>query len=307
MDSESPKDKDASISAKGLSSSMSIEESEEPTSPGSNSSGSIFNGSDHDGESEESIREKQLRPQISRASSTNAVGGISLERTWTNKSTTTKSDPAFEIDFDDNDRGNPQNWPTWYKGVVIGVMSYATTCIVLFSTSYTSAIPGLQGAFGITDTVGVLGMTTYMIGRYKPLNSAHSFLTSSGIAIGVVVLAPLSEMYGRRPIYVVSSRSFSPLCSALRFSREHGNDSDHPVLRSILRISFDFQCARIRERHSRRGVSGIGFLNMVDRTNQRTRDWSCCRGLCLPIPWLEMDELGRSHSCRCRLDHGLAR
>lgn len=147
----------------------SIEESEEPVSPGSNASGSVYDASEH-GDSE-SLREKQLRPTISRASSTNAVGGItpSLHRTTTNKTTSTSGDPAFEVDFDDDDPGNPQNWPMWYKSIIIGTMSYSTTCIVLYSTSYTSAIPGLQGAFGISETEGVLGMTTYMLGK----NDSH--------------------------------------------------------------------------------------------------------------------------------------
>ena len=137
-------------------------------SPLSNSSESIFDLSDHEDESEKQNRGAQLRPTISRASSTNAVGGVlpALERTRTNKSTATTSDPAFEIDFEDgDDQRNPQNWPVWYKGVIIAAMSYSTTCIVLYSTSYTSAIPGMQSAFGISDTEGVIGMTTYMLGK----------------------------------------------------------------------------------------------------------------------------------------------
>lgn len=43
--------------------------------------------------------------------------------------------------------------------------------------------------FNITEeTLAVLGITTYMI----------------GLALGSVILAPLSEMYGRRPIYLVA-------------------------------------------------------------------------------------------------------
>lgn len=42
--------------------------------------------------------------------------------------------------------------------------------------------------FGITNSEGILGMTTYLM----------------GIAVGSVVLAPLSEMYGRRPVYAVA-------------------------------------------------------------------------------------------------------
>jgi MFS family permease len=46
-----------------------------------------------------------------------------------------------------------------------------------------------------SETIPVLGITTYMI----------------GLAIGSVVLAPLSEMYGRRPIYLVAMAMFGIL------------------------------------------------------------------------------------------------
>ena len=101
-------------------------------------------------------------------------------------------DPAFEVDFEVGDRGNPQNWSSWYKCLVIGVMSYATTCVVLYSTSYTSAIPGIVDTLGASNIEGVLGLTTYLL----------------GVAAGSVILAPLSEMYGRRPVYVLSLVAF---------------------------------------------------------------------------------------------------
>lgn len=47
-------------------------------------------------------------------------------------------------------------------------------------------------AFGISDNEGILGVTTYLI----------------GMAVGSVILAPLSEMYGRRPIYVAALAGF---------------------------------------------------------------------------------------------------
>nr|OQO21459.1 hypothetical protein B0A51_11777 [Rachicladosporium sp. CCFEE 5018] len=173
---------------------------EDPMSPASNSSDtdSISTTSDH---SEHSYHSRyshdyygnELRPHLSRVSSTGAVGGViptQLSRSRTNKSTVTNNtiDPAFEVDFEVGDKGNPQDWPTWYKGIIIGVMSYATTSVVLYSTSYTSAIPGMQTEWGISDNTGILGVTTYML----------------GMACGAVVLAPLSEMYGRRPIYIVA-------------------------------------------------------------------------------------------------------
>ena len=175
-------EKEADISMRRVSH-MSIED---PMSPGSNSSDSIYEDSEHEYDAD--FNENYLRPQMSRSSSTNAVGGVvpTLERNLTKSSTITNSDPAFEIDFEEDAQDNPQDWPLWYKGIILAVMSYSTTAVVLFSTSYTSAIPGLESAFGISDSVGILGVTTYLI----------------GMAAGSVILAPLSEMYGRRPIYV---------------------------------------------------------------------------------------------------------
>jgi MFS family permease len=59
----------------------------------------------------------------------------------------------------------------------------------MYSTSYASGIPGMMNDFHITnETVVVLGITTYLM----------------GLAAGSLVLAPLSEMYGRRPTYLVA-------------------------------------------------------------------------------------------------------
>jgi MFS family permease len=94
----------------------------------------------------------------------------------------------FEVDFEEDEKGNPMTWPLWYKGFIITIMSYATTTVVLYSTSYTSAIPGLMDDLGISRDTSILGMTTYLL----------------GMACGSVVLAPLSEMYGRRPVYITA-------------------------------------------------------------------------------------------------------
>jgi MFS family permease len=66
----------------------------------------------------------------------------------------------------------------------------------MYSTSYTSGIPGIMKTFHITEeTIAILGITTYML----------------GLALGSVILAPLSEMYGRRPIYLVAIVMFGLL------------------------------------------------------------------------------------------------
>ena len=187
MDSNPPKEHEGAVTTRRISH-MSIED---PQSPASSSGDSIY-----EEEYEEDFRENYLKPHLSRASSTNAVGNVAptleLQRTWTSRTSGTLTDPAYEVDFEDEELGNPQNWPLWYKGIVLGVMSYSTTSVVLFSTSYTSAIPGMMKAFGISDNEGILGVTTYLL----------------GMAVGSVILAPLSEMYGRRPIYVAALGGF---------------------------------------------------------------------------------------------------
>ncbi len=49
--------------------------------------------------------------------------------------------------------------------------------------------------FGASEPVAILGVTTYML----------------GLAVGSVLLAPVSEIYGRRPVYAVSMFIFAVL------------------------------------------------------------------------------------------------
>lgn len=113
----------------------------------------------------------------------------------TTVTTNMTTDPRYEIDFDDNGE-NPQDWPMARKALVIFIMSYSTLVVVMYSTSYTSGIPGMMATFGIhSKTLVVLGITTYL----------------AGLAVGSLLLAPLSEMYGRRPVYLIAVAAFTIL------------------------------------------------------------------------------------------------
>lgn len=97
--------------------------------------------------------------------------------------------PDFEVTFDpSSDRDNPRDWPLWYQGWVIFAVSYSTWVVVLYSTSYTATLPGLMSEFGETNpTVVTLGVTTYLL----------------GLACGSLVVAPMSELFGRRRVYLL--------------------------------------------------------------------------------------------------------
>jgi hypothetical protein len=113
----------------------------------------------------------------------------------TTVTTNATQDPRFELDFDDGGE-NPQDWPMVKKAMVIFFMSFSTLVVVMYSTSYTSGIPGMMKTFGIeSKTLVVLGITTYLC----------------GLAMGSLLLAPLSEMYGRRPVYLIAVAAFTVL------------------------------------------------------------------------------------------------
>lgn len=102
----------------------------------------------------------------------------------------------FEVYFGENDPMNPQDWPFWYRSWSLFCIAFSSLVVSLYSTIYTSSIPGLEKEFDISNTIiPTLGVTTYLI----------------GIGLGSVVQAPLSEVLGRRPIYLISMSIFSVL------------------------------------------------------------------------------------------------
>jgi multidrug resistance protein len=100
--------------------------------------------------------------------------------------------PEFEVYWEHGDTENPRLWPLWYKGLTIAAMSLGATVVSLSSTLYTSGIPGVQEDFGISKLEALLGVTTYLL----------------GMGIGGVLFAPLSELVGRRPVYIISMTAF---------------------------------------------------------------------------------------------------
>jgi multidrug resistance protein len=137
---------------------------------------------------------QSIQQTLSRNAGLEEPGNKSMAHITT-VSTNMTTDPRYEIDFDD-DGENPQDWPIAKKAAIIFFMSFSTLVVVMYSTSYTSGIPGMMATFGIhSKTLVVLGITTYL----------------AGLALGSLLLAPLSEMYGRRPVYLIAVATFTVL------------------------------------------------------------------------------------------------
>ncbi|KAK4124624.1 MFS general substrate transporter [Parathielavia appendiculata] len=118
----------------------------------------------------------------------NPPSALAHTATRTSVTSSASRPPDYEVTLDATDPENPRNWPLWYRTYTVLAVSYATWVVVLYSTSYMAAIPGLMADFGVADKpLATMGLTSYLL----------------GLAAGSVVVAPMSELYGRRAVYLV--------------------------------------------------------------------------------------------------------
>ncbi|KAJ5600183.1 hypothetical protein N7450_001250 [Penicillium hetheringtonii] len=128
-------------------------------------------------------------------------------------------DRQFEVTWEASDRQNPRTWPVWYRSFIVASMSFSTTVVyeippllfdffmVIYTTMYTSGVKGMQEAFDISSEIVVLlGLTTNLF----------------GLALGSVVLSSLLEIYGRRPVYLVSVLLFGLLILPVALAKNIG-------------------------------------------------------------------------------------
>ncbi len=99
-----------------------------------------------------------------------------------------EKDP-FEVGWDggDADALCPRSMAAARKWVIVSVTCLGSACVTCASSIYTSSYTGMDAEFGNSTLVATLGLSTFVL----------------GIALGPA-WSPLSEFYGRRPIYVGS-------------------------------------------------------------------------------------------------------
>ncbi|OTA99526.1 hypothetical protein M426DRAFT_67665 [Hypoxylon sp. CI-4A] len=95
-------------------------------------------------------------------------------------------------DGGDADPLNPRSLSTARKWLIVSVVSVSALDVTFTSSVYTSTFDQITQEFGISDLVATVGLSLYLI----------------GLAFGPLFLGPLSEFYGRRPIYLISLTLF---------------------------------------------------------------------------------------------------
>lgn len=117
-------------------------------------------------------------------------------------SSTEAADLGRLVTFGEGDKTNPLNMPESRKWAFLLVTATCSLCVTCTSSVVTTAYTGLERDFGISHEVAILGLSLFV----------------AGLGTGPLLLAPFSEFYGRRPVYIVSFSAFWLLGFPVAFS-----------------------------------------------------------------------------------------
>jgi multidrug resistance protein len=92
------------------------------------------------------------------------------------------------LTFVPDDQDNPRNWPKWRKRYITIFVSMLNVLTCWCAGSISSGALAIQKEFRVSAEITTLALSLYVL----------------GFAVGPVLLAPLSEYFGRQPVYVVS-------------------------------------------------------------------------------------------------------
>ncbi|KAK2762839.1 hypothetical protein FQN54_001014 [Arachnomyces sp. PD_36] len=124
-------------------------------------------------------------------SHTGADDEESIERSQ--QGTSPEQEPQFLVKWDDeNDPLNPRNMSLLRRWIIVAVVSIGSACVTCTSSLYTTTYGQITEEFHCSRLVATLGLSFFIF----------------GLGIGPLFLAPLSEFYGRRIIYIVSFSFF---------------------------------------------------------------------------------------------------
>lgn len=91
-----------------------------------------------------------------------------------------------KMDWDSpTDPDNPLNWPHWLRWYCTMTTAFLCLVITIGSSIYVDAVPEMMAKWKISQTLGLAGLTFYLL----------------GLAFGPAIAAPLSELFGRKIVY----------------------------------------------------------------------------------------------------------
>jgi multidrug resistance protein len=160
----------------------------------------------HDADSR--IPEDTLRKDVEKGVESHAHSTHTDDRTLSVGAPAEQERDPNIIDWDGpNDPANPQNWPAKKKWGIISALGAVTLITPLASSFFAPGVPQVLRAFHETSNT----MATFVVSVYI-----------LGFAIGPLIIAPMSELYGRMPLYNISNALFVVFNIACALSNSMG-------------------------------------------------------------------------------------
>ncbi len=97
----------------------------------------------------------------------------------------TKESP-FIVSWLDSDPRNPYNWSVTKRALITCCISVSSLAASLSSSAYTGSSRQVEQHFHVGTEVATLGLSLFVL----------------GFAVGPILFAPLSELYGRQPVFI---------------------------------------------------------------------------------------------------------
>jgi hypothetical protein len=111
----------------------------------------------------------------------------------TTQQTTNTTDPNIVSWDSDDDPQNPMNWTSKAKIINCGAIIFLTLLTPLASSMFAPGVPEVLHDFKETSvTLAAFVVSVFLL----------------GFAVGPLLISPLSEIYGRRPVYMVCNAGF---------------------------------------------------------------------------------------------------
>ena len=111
---------------------------------------------------------------------------------WPYQGNGTEEEP-FAVVWMDNDPRNPLQWSYSYKWVIVLSSAFSVLGVTFASSAFSGGIRGLVEEFHTSAEVAILGLSLFVL----------------GFAVGPLVSAPLSELYGRQVLFLVTFGCFT--------------------------------------------------------------------------------------------------
>lgn len=103
------------------------------------------------------------------------------------------NDDPYIVDYLLNDRHDAMNFSKGRKWTIAILQSLSTLAVTFASSVYVSGIEGVKQRFDVSGEVATLGLSLFVL----------------GFAVGPLIWAPLSEVYGRKSIFAVSYTAYT--------------------------------------------------------------------------------------------------